>query len=60
METNKSSETFFLKTHITVQAASDVLGHKPQYLRRLFREKPVKGDKIGQTWLIRKTSLETY
>jgi hypothetical protein len=60
METHKSRATFFLKTHLTVQAAAEVSGYNAQYLRRLLRLGRLEGDKIGQVWLIRKASFEIY
>jgi excisionase family DNA binding protein len=60
METNNSPNPFFLKTHLTVQIASEVSGYNPQYIRRLLRDGKLEGDKIGQIWLIRKESFEEY
>ena len=60
MERNNRPDSFFLKTHLSVLAAAKISGYNAQYLRRLLRNGKLKGDKIGQIWLIRKTSLEKY
>ena len=60
METHNSSNLFFLKTHLTVQIAAKVSGYNAQYLRRLLHDERIKGDKIGQIWLIRNASFEEY
>jgi excisionase family DNA binding protein len=60
MERNNSPDSFFLKTHLTVQMAAEVSGYNAQYLRRLLRAGKLKGDKIGQIWLIRKESFEAF
>jgi excisionase family DNA binding protein len=46
--------------HISIQAAAEVTGYNRQYLRRLLRAGKLAGIKIGQVWLIRMASLETY
>ena len=60
METSNSPDIFFLKTHLTVQAAAMVSGYNAQYLRQLLRLGRLEGDKIGQVWLIRKESFDSY
>ncbi len=49
-----------LEKHIAVKAAAEFSGYSIQYLRRLLREGQLEGIKIGQVWLIKLTSLETY
>ena len=56
LENLKFTKYHFLITHLTVQAAAEVSGYNVQYLRQLFRAVKVKGDKIDQSWLIRKES----
>ena len=46
--------------YITVQAATDATGYNMQNLRRLLRFGKLEGIKIGQIWLIKMQSLETY
>jgi excisionase family DNA binding protein len=60
MERNNLPDSFFLKTHLTVQAAAEVSGYNAQYLRRLLRTGKLNGDKIGQIWLINKDAFEAY
>jgi excisionase family DNA binding protein len=60
METHNPLPLLFLETHLTVQIAAEISGYNAQYLRRLLRAGTLNGDKIGQVWLIRKTSLEKY
>jgi excisionase family DNA binding protein len=49
-----------LEKHISVKAAAECSGYNTQYLRRLLRTGRLDGTKIGQVWLIRLASLETY
>ncbi len=60
MKTHNFPNPFFLKTHLTVQAAAEVSGYNAQYLRRLLRAGRLKGDKISQAWLIRRDSFEEF
>jgi hypothetical protein len=60
METLNPPPLFFLETHLTVQIAAEISGYSAQYLRRLLRTGTLNGDKIGQIWLIRKESFESY
>ena len=49
-----------LEKHLSVKAAADHSGYSIQYLRRLLREGVLAGIKIGQVWLIKMASLDTY
>ena len=49
-----------LEKHISVKAAAGLSGYSIQYLRRLLRNGRLEGTKIGQVWLIKLASLETY
>jgi excisionase family DNA binding protein len=49
-----------LEQHISVRAAAVFFGYSIQYLRRLLRAGQLEGTKIGQVWLIKLASLETY
>jgi excisionase family DNA binding protein len=60
MEGTNSLDSFFLKTHLTVQIAAEISGYNDQYLRRFLRAGRLKGEKIGQVWLIRRASLDEY
>jgi excisionase family DNA binding protein len=55
-----SLDGILLDKCITVKAAAEVTGYSAQYLRRLLRAGKLDGTKIGQVWLIRLASLETY
>ena len=46
--------------YITVESAADLSGYNVQYLRRLLRARKIESIKIGQMWLIRFKSFETY
>ena len=49
-----------LERHISVKAAAEFSGYNIQYLRRLLRAGRLEDIKIGQVWLIKLASLETY
>ena len=55
-----SLDGILLDKCITVKAAAEVTGYSVQYLRRLLRSGKLDGVKIGQVWLIKLASLETY
>jgi excisionase family DNA binding protein len=54
------SPEIMLEKHISVKAAAEHSGYSIQYLRRLLREGLLEGIKIGQVWLIKMASLDTY
>ena len=43
---------------LTTQEAADRLGYHPNHLRRLLRTGKVKGERIGQVWLIDRQEVE--
>ena len=49
-----------LEKYITVQAAAEISGYNAQYLRRLLRAEKLDSVKVGQMWLIKLESLESY
>ena len=49
-----------LEKHISVKAAAECSDYSIQYLRRLLRGDGIKGVKIGQVWLIKIASFESY
>ena len=49
-----------INNHISVQAAAEFSGYSMQYLRRLLRIGKLTGLKIGQVWLIEKSTFEAY
>ena len=49
-----------LDRHISVKAAAELSGYNIQYLRRLLRSGRLEGTKIGQVWLIKMASFESY
>ena len=56
----QSHTGILIMEHLSVQAASEATGYNIQYLRRLLRSGTLEGIKIGQIWLIKMQSLETY
>ena len=52
------SPSVVVKNHISVWVAADYSGYSLQYLRRLLRCGTLIGLKIGQVWLIEKSTLE--
>ena len=54
------SPEMVLEKHLSVKAAAEISGYSIQYLRRLLREGLLEGIKIGQVWLIKMASLDTY
>jgi excisionase family DNA binding protein len=49
-----------VNNHISVKVAAKVSGYSLQYLRRLLRSGKLTGLKIGQVWLIEKSTFEAY
>ena len=49
-----------VNNHISVKAAADFSGYSLQYIRRLLRSGKLEGLKIGQVWLIEKSTIEAY
>ena len=45
---------------ISVRVAAIYSGYNVQYLRRLLRDGRLTGIKLGQTWLIDKSTFEAY
>ena len=60
MEYVHSYSLVVLNNHLSVQAAADLSGYSPQYLRRLLRCRKLAGLKIGSVWLIDKDSIDGY
>jgi excisionase family DNA binding protein len=54
------SPEIVLEKHLSVKAAAEISGYSIQYVRRLLREGLLGGIKIGQVWLIKMASLDTY
>jgi hypothetical protein len=54
------SPEIVLERHVSVKAASEFSGYSIQYLRRLLRNDRLEGIKIGQVWLIKIASVESY
>ncbi len=46
--------------YVPIKDASLSTGYNIQYLRRMLRHGKIQGLKIGQIWLIKKVSLDTY
>jgi len=49
-----------LNNLISVKAAALYSGYSLQYLRRLIRSRKLQGLKVGQLWLIDKTTFDAY
>ena len=60
MESAISPSPVVVNNHISVQAAAEISGYSPQYLRRLLRCRKLDGLKIGPIWLIDKASFDAY
>ena len=58
MESAHSIPPVVVNNHISVQAAAEISGYSPQYLRRLLRRRKLAGLKIGPVWLIDKASFD--
>ena len=58
--TSQSTTTHIINNHNTVNTAAEATGYNIQYLRRFLRSGTLEGIKIGQIWLIKVQSLETY
>jgi excisionase family DNA binding protein len=43
---------------LTVQEAAEQLGYHPDYVRQLLRAGRIKGEQIGQVWLIDRQEVE--
>ena len=48
------------KQHITTQQAAREFDYNPAYIRELLRTGKVKGQQVGQTWLVHRPSLARY
>jgi hypothetical protein len=55
-----NSKPFVLENCFSVKAAAEYSGYNQQYLRRLLRLEKLSGVKLGQVWLIKMVSLESY
>ena len=49
-----------LGNYITVNAAAELTGYNPQYLRRLLHFGKLNAVKVGQVWLIELVALTAY
>ena len=49
-----------LNNLISVKVAAECSGYSPQYIRRLLRCGKLPGLKVGQVWLVEKSSFEAY
>jgi excisionase family DNA binding protein len=56
----QNSTGVILEKYITVQAAAKISGYNTQYLRRLLRSEKLDSVKVGQMWLIKLESLESF
>lgn len=45
---------------ITTNEAAKMFGYNPAYIRELLRTGKVKGQQIGQTWVVNVPSLRAY
>lgn len=60
MNDSGSPTLFVFNNCLSVKAAAIQSGYNVQYLRRLLRDGRLTGMKLGQTWLIDKSTFETY
>ncbi|MEK7201786.1 MAG: helix-turn-helix domain-containing protein, partial [Patescibacteria group bacterium] len=45
---------------ISTKEASELSGYNADYLSRLCREKKIEGTQVGRTWLVSRSSLESF
>jgi len=59
---SKSGSTFpiVFNNCISIKGAAFHSGYNVQYLRRLLRDGRLSGVKLGQTWLLDKSTFEAY
>lgn len=57
---SNASKPFILENCLSVKAAAEYSGYSQQYLRRLLRLRKLAGLKLGQVWLIKVVSLDSY
>ena len=43
---------------LPVKDAATLLGVTPQYVRKLIREQTIPGQKVGNVWLVEKSSVQ--
>lgn len=55
-----SNHHLILENLITVKGAAEATGYNVQYLRRLLRLGKLEGVQVGQVWLIKLNSFESY
>lgn len=55
-----SSKTAPVDVYLPVKAAAEYSGYNTQYLRRLLQSGLLQGDKVGQVWLVKVSSLNAY
>ena len=46
--------------YMPAQAAAEYSGYNLQYIRRLLNSGSVEGRKVGQVWLVKVSSLDSY
>ena len=49
-----------LNEFITTEEAAEKLKYHVEHVRRMMREGSIAGQKIGRTWLVRRTALDVY
>ncbi len=49
-----------LKDYVTTRVAADLLGIRIESVIQLCKQKRLDSDKVGNSWLVRRTSIEEY
>lgn len=49
-----------LVDYVTSEDAAEISGYHVNYIRRLLRQRKLKGRKFGNVWLIERESLQDY
>ena len=60
MDDSESPFPFVFNNCISVKAAAFHSGYNVQYLRRLLRDGRLTGMKLGQSWLVDKSTFDAY
>ena len=57
---NEQGVAMGLRDYMTVDEIADRLGIHPESVRRLLRQRQIRGVKLGNNWLVPRHQLETY
>lgn len=62
MMTNQRTlaEMLDLGDYVTTEGAAQISGYKISWIRQLLQNGKIKATKVGQIWLVEKSSLQAY